>query len=226
MKGVRIALILLALAALVLVGRTAGAHFAEFAAWVKSQGASAPLIFILGYAAAVVALVPGSILTLAAGALFGVGWGTLYVFVAAVLGSSLAFLIARYLARGAVENRLAGNPKLAAIDRAIASEGRRIVFLLRLSPAIPFSVLNYALGLTKVGFADTLAAAIGMLPGTLLYVYSGKLIGDVAALAGGASVPKGPAYWTLLGVGLLATLLVTLLVTRTARRALAQATAT
>lgn len=225
MKPTRIALLLLALAALVLVGRAAGAHFAEFAAWVQSQGASGPLIFILAYAAAVVTLVPGSLLTLAGGALFGVGWGTLYVFAAAVLGSSLAFLIARYLARDAVERRLAGNPKLAAIDRAIASEGRRIVFLLRLSPAIPFSVLNYALGLTRVRFADTLAAAIGMLPGTLLYVYSGKLIGDVAALAGGASVPRGPAYWTLIGVGLLATLLVTVLVTRTARRALAEATA-
>jgi uncharacterized membrane protein YdjX (TVP38/TMEM64 family) len=224
-KPARIALLVLALAALVLLGRTAGAHFAEFAAWVKAQGGSAPLIFIFVYAAAVVAFVPGSLLTLAGGALFGVGWGTLYVFVAAVLGSSLAFLIARYLARGAVEKRLAGNPKLAAIDRAIAGDGRRIVFLLRLSPAIPFSVLNYALGLTRVRFADTLAAAIGMLPGTLLYVYSGKLIGDVAALAGGASVPKGPAYWTLVGVGLLATLLVTLLVTRTARRALAEATA-
>jgi uncharacterized membrane protein YdjX (TVP38/TMEM64 family) len=76
-----------------------------------------------------------------------------------------------------------------------------------------------------VRFSDTLAAAIGMLPGTLLYVYSGKLIGDVAALAGGASVPKGPAYWTLIAIGLLATLLVTVLITRTARRALAQATA-
>jgi uncharacterized membrane protein YdjX (TVP38/TMEM64 family) len=224
-KLARIALLVLALAALVLLGHTAGAHFASFAAWVQAQGALAPLVFVLGYAAAVVAFVPGSLLTLAGGALFGVGRGTLYVFIAAVLGSSLAFLIARYLARGAVESRLAGNPKLAAIDRAIAGDGRRIVFLLRLSPAIPFSVLNYALGLTKVRFTDTLAAAIGMLPGTLLYVYSGKLIGDIAALAGGASVPKGPAYWTLVGVGLLATLLVTLLVTRTARRALAEATA-
>lgn len=226
MRAARIALVVLGLVALVLVGRTAGAHFAEFAAWVEAQGALAPLIFVLGYAAAVVAFVPGSILTLAGGALFGVGWGTLYVFVAATLGSSLAFLIARYVARGMVERRLAGTPRLAAIDRAVAAEGRKIVLLLRLSPAIPFSVLNYALGLTRVRFADYLAGAIGMLPGTLLYVWSGKLIGDVAALAGGASAPKGPAYWTLIAVGLIATLLVTWLITRTARRALAQATAT
>jgi uncharacterized membrane protein YdjX (TVP38/TMEM64 family) len=225
-RAARIALVVLGLVALVLVGRTAGAHFAEFAAWVEAQGALAPLIFVLGYAAAVVAFVPGSILTLAGGALFGVGWGTLYVFVAATLGSSFAFLIARYVARGMVEQRLAGTPRLAAIDRAVAAEGRKIVLLLRLSPAIPFSVLNYVLGLTRVRFADYLAGAIGMLPGTLLYVWSGKLIGDVAALAGGASAPKGPAYWTLIAVGLIATLLVTWLITRTARRALAQATAT
>lgn len=225
MRAARIALVVLALVALVLVGRTAGAHFAEFAAWVEAQGALAPLVFVLGYSAAVVAFVPGSILTLAGGALFGVAWGTLYVFVAATLGSSLAFLIARYVARGMVERRLAGTPRLAAIDRAVAAEGRKIVLLLRLSPAIPFSVLNYALGLTRVHFADYLAGAIGMLPGTLLYVWSGKLIGDVAALAGGASAPKGPAYWTLIAVGLIATLLVTWLITRTARRALAQATA-
>lgn len=225
MRAARIALVVLALVALVLLGRSAGAHFAEFAAWVEAQGALAPLIFVLAYTAAVVAFVPGSILTLAGGALFGVAWGTLYVFVAATLGSSLAFLIARYVARGAVERRLAGTPRLAAIDRAVAAEGRKIVLLLRLSPAIPFSVLNYALGLTRVRFADYLAGAIGMLPGTLLYVWSGKLIGDVAALAGGASAPKGPAYWTLIAVGLIATLLVTWLITRTARRALAQATA-
>jgi len=225
MKLARLALALLALVALVLVGRSAGAHFAAFAGWVEAQGALGPALFIAGYAAAVVAFVPGSILTLAAGALFGVGWGTLYVLLAATLGSAAAFLVARYVARGWVEERLAGDPKLAAIDRAIGAEGRKIVLLLRLSPAFPFNVLNYALGLTRVRFADYLIASVGMLPGTLLYVYSGKLAGDVAALAGGAAAPRGPGYWALLGVGLVATLLVTLLVTRTARRALDQATA-
>ena len=225
MKLARLALALLALVALVLAGRSAGAHFAAFAAWVQQQGALGPAVFIAGYAAAVVAFVPGSLLTLAAGAIFGLGWGTLYVMVAATLGASLAFLVARYVARGAVEQRLAGNPKLAAIDRAIGAEGRKIVLLLRLSPAFPFNVLNYALGLTRVRFSDYLIASVGMLPGTLLYVYSGKLAGDVASLAGGAAPARGPGYWALLAVGLLATLLVTLLVTRTARRALDQATA-
>jgi len=224
-KPVKIALVVLAVVALVVAGRAAGAHFAAFAAWVQGLGPAGPLVFIAAYAAAVVAFVPGSILTLAAGAIFGLVPGTLYVLVAATLGSALAFLISRYVARSVVEKRLAGDPKLVAIDRAIGAEGRKIVLLLRLSPAFPFSVLNYALGLTRVRFTDYLLASIGMLPGTLLYVYSGKLAGDVAALASGATVAKGAGYYTLLGVGLVATLAVTLYVTRIARRALSQATA-
>ena len=132
MKIARLVLAVLALAALVFFGRSASGHFAAFSAWVQEQGALGPAIFIAGYAAAVVAFVPGSLLTLAAGAIFGLGWGTLYVLVAATLGASLAFLLARYVARGMVAERLAGNPKLAAIDRAIGAEGRRIVLLLRL----------------------------------------------------------------------------------------------
>jgi uncharacterized membrane protein YdjX (TVP38/TMEM64 family) len=222
MKPLKIALAVLAVVALACVGRAAAAHFASFAAWVQGLGPAGPLVFIVAYAAAVVAFVPGSLLTLAAGAIFGLVAGTLYVLVAATLGSTLAFLVSRYVARGLVERRLAGNPKLAAIDRAIGAEGRKIVLLLRLSPAFPFSVLNYALGLTRVRLADYVLASVGMLPGTLLYVYSGKLAGDVAALASGAAVAKGAGYYTFLGVGLVATLAVTLVVTRIA---LAQATA-
>jgi uncharacterized membrane protein YdjX (TVP38/TMEM64 family) len=181
-------------------------------------------VFIAGYVVAVVAFVPASLLTLAGGAIFGVAAGTAYVFVAAVIGSSLAFLIARYVARAAIERRLAGNDKFAAIDQAVGRSGRFIVFLLRLSPAFPFNLLNYGLGLTSVRFTDYLAASIGMLPGTLLYVYSGKTVGDVAALAGGATPERGGSYFALLGAGLLATAAVTVLVTRIARRALAEAT--
>ncbi len=225
MKPAKLVLAALALVVLVVVGRAAGEHFAAFAAWVQELGPAGPLVFIAAYAAAVVAFVPGSILTLAAGAIFGLVPGTLYVLVAATLGSTLAFLVSRYVARGFVEKKLAGDARLAAIDRAIGAEGRKIVLLLRLSPAFPFSVLNYALGLTRVRFLDYVLASVGMLPGTLLYVYSGKIAGDVATLAGGAAVAKGAGYYALWGVGLLATLAVTLVVTRIARRALAQATA-
>ena len=206
------------------LGREAGAWLPRFAAWVDRLGVWGPVVFIAGYVVAVIAFAPGSLLTLAAGAIFGLAHGAVYVFVAATLGASLAFLIARHLARGAIERRLAGNARFAAIDRAVEAEGRRIVFLLRLSPAFPFNLLNYALGLTGVRFVDYLLASVGMIPGTLLYVYYGKLVGDVAALAGGEPVEKGPAYYVVLGLGLLATVGVTALVTRTARRALREAT--
>jgi uncharacterized membrane protein YdjX (TVP38/TMEM64 family) len=220
----RIALGAAALAGLIALGRVAGGELQSFASWVDGLGAWGPAVFIAGYALAVVAFVPASLLTLAAGAVFGIAAGTAYAFVAAVIGSSLAFLVSRYFARAAIERRLAGNRKFAAIDRAVGASGRRIVFLLRLSPAFPFNLLNYALGLTSVRFPDYLAAAVGMLPGTLLYVYSGKAVGDVAALAGGAAPERGVAGYVVLGVGLFATAIVTVLITRIARRALDEAT--
>jgi uncharacterized membrane protein YdjX (TVP38/TMEM64 family) len=203
-SAAKLLLVAVAIAAIVVVGRRAGAEIPRFAQWVDGLGALGPVVFIAGYAVAVVAFVPASLLTLAAGAIFGLSAGVLYVFCAATLGSTLAFLVSRYVARGAVERRLAGNARFAAIDRAVAAEGRKIVFLLRLSPAFPFTLLNYALGLTRVRFADYLLASFGMLPGTFLFVYYGKLAGDVAALAGGAGVEKGPAYYALLVVGLAA----------------------
>lgn len=216
----KLAIGLAAVVALLALARQGGAYVPRFAAWVDGLGVWGPVVFVVGYAAAVVAFVPGSLLTLAAGAIFGLAGGVVYVFIAAVLGSSAAFLVSRYLARAAIENRIAGNARFAAIDRAVGAQGRRIVFLLRLSPLFPFTLLNYALGLTRVRFLDYLAASVGMLPGTLLYVYYGKLAGDVAALAGGAAVAKGPGYYAVLAVGLIATIAVTAVVTRTARKAL------
>ena len=209
---------------LVVLGRTAGAALPRFASWVQGLGVWGPLVFILGYAAATVALAPGLVLTLAAGAIFGLARGTLYVLVAATLGAAAAFLVARHAARSAVERRLAGSPRFAALDRALAAEGRKIVFLLRLSPLFPFNLLNYALGVTQVRFGDYVLASLGMIPGTLLYVYYGKLAGDVATLAAGAAVERGAGYWVVLVLGLVATVAATAVVTRSARRALQAAT--
>ncbi len=217
---VRIAVVIVAVGALIVLGREAGAYLPRFTAWVDSLGLWGPLAFIVVYAAAVVAFVPGSVLTLAAGAIFGLLEGTIYVLLAATLGASAAFLIARHLARSAIQRRLERNPRFSAIDRAVGVEGRKIVFLLRLSPAFPFNLLNYALGLTQIRFVDYFVACLGMLPGTLLYVYYGKLAGDVAALAGGAPVERGVGYYVVLVLGLAATVAVTMMVTRTARRAL------
>lgn len=220
----RTALIVVAVVAMAAVGRWAGAFVPQLRAWVDGLGPWGPLGFIVAYAGAAVALVPASLLTLAAGALFGVIAGTVYVFIAAVLGSAVAFLIARYLARSAVERRIRGDARFAAVDRAIANEGRKIVLLLRLSPVFPFNLLNYALGLTRIGFVDYLVASIGMLPATLMYVYIGSLGVDVAAAAGGDTSGRSTAEWLLLAVGLAATVAVTIRITRIARKALAEAT--
>ncbi|MBJ20566.1 MAG: TVP38/TMEM64 family protein [bacterium] len=221
---VRIALGVVALAGIIYLGRSGGAYVPRFAEWVGGLGALGPIAFIVGYAVAVVAFIPGSFLTLASGAIFGVAEGTVYVFVAAVLGSALAFLIARHGARASIERRIEGDIRFVAIDQAVGLEGRKIVFLLRLSPVFPFNLLNYALGLTQVRLADYLIASIGMLPGTLLYVYTGKLAGDVAAIAGGAETTRGLVEWSILSVGFVATLGVTFYVTRLAKRALDAAT--
>lgn len=210
------------LAGLILAGRQAGAYVPRFAQRVEAMGAWGPIAFILGYAVATVAFIPGSLLTLTAGAVFGLARGTAYTLIGATLGASAAFLVARYVARGAIERKIAGHPKFAAIDRAVGREGFKIVALLRLSPVFPFNLLNYALGLTRVGFWPYCAASIAMLPGSLLYVYYGKAAGSLAALAGGVKTEKGPGAWIVLGLGLVATVVVTTFVTRLAGKALRQ----
>lgn len=219
-----LAIAVLALVALVLLGRQGAAGLPGFIAWVRGLGALGPAAFIVGYLVATVAFIPGSLLTLAAGAIFGIALGTVTVFVGAVLGSTAAFLLARTVARRAVERRIAGDPRFTAIDEAVARDGRKIVFLLRLSPVFPFNLLNYALGLTRVRVRDYLLASLGMLPGTLLYVYTGTVAGEVVVAAGGAAPPKGVGYYAVLLLGLSATLAVTVLITRTARRALTAVT--
>jgi uncharacterized membrane protein YdjX (TVP38/TMEM64 family) len=219
----RLLLLLVGVAVLAIAGRSAIESIPRFTDWVSGNGAAGALLFVLGYIAASVAFVPGSLLTMAAGAIFGLAKGTALVFVAATLGASAAFLASRYLARPLVERLLVGNERFAAIDRAVGQEGRKIVFLLRLSPLFPFNLLNYALGLTKVRFRDYVLASAGILPATLLYVYYGKVLGDVARVASGTPIPRGPEYYVLLGIGLAATIVATGLVTRTARRALRDA---
>lgn len=208
--------------------RIAGPQLKEavvhFTQWVEGLGLWAPVAFIVGYAVFTVGLIPGSILTMAGGALFGLFYGTVYVTVGAVIGATGAFLISRHLARGRFEKSIEGNQKFAAIDKAIAAQGGKIVLLLRLSPAFPFTYLNYVLGLTKVPVSQYVLASVGMIPGTFLWVYYGKAIGDVAAIAAGTGPEKGAEQWIFYAVGLVATLLVTTYVTKIARRALAEAT--
>ena len=218
----KLAVALVALVALLWVGRQLGFHVPRFALWVDSLGVWGPLVFVAGYSIATVAFIPGSLLTLAAGAIFGLAKGTLFTFFGASFGAAGAFLVARYVARGWVEGKIESNPRFHSIDQAVGGQGLKIVTLLRLSPVFPFNLLNYALGLTQVRFRDYLIACLGMLPGTFLYVYYGKALGSLAALAGGAEVQRDSGYWVVLALGLVATLAVTIVVTRIARRALQQ----
>jgi uncharacterized membrane protein YdjX (TVP38/TMEM64 family) len=191
---------------------------------MRGAGLAGALLYVGAYVAACVLFLPGSILTLAAGFAYGPVQGTLLVMVASMLGATLAFVLGRTVLRGRIERRLAAHPRFAAVDRAVAAQGFKVVLLLRLSPLFPFNVLNYALGLTRVPLRTyALASLIGMFPGTLLYVYLGSLVTSAAQLASGQRPQGGGPYATLLfWGGLVATVLATLLITRTARRALAQ----
>lgn len=182
--------------------------------WVQQQGIWAPILFILVYAGAAVAFIPGSILTLSAGAIFGVVKGAALVSVASTTAAAISFLLGRFALRGWIERKLAHKPAFKAIDEAVAREGWKMVLLLRLSPVFPFSLLNYGLGLTRIGFWPALLASwIGMMPGTILYVY----LGSIAKVAAGETTTARKALYA---VGLLATLAVTVWITRIAKRAL------
>ena len=221
---VRVVLAAVFLIGLIALGRQLSGQLPRLTAAVDALGVWGPVAFIAVYAVACVAFVPASLLTLGAGALFGLVKGTIFVLIGATLGATAAFLIARYVARDWIAARLQRDARFTAIDRAIAEQGRKVVFLLRLSPVIPFNVLNYALGLTKVRMIDFVIASVGMIPGTLLYVYTGKLAGEVVGAAGTAATPRGAGFWAVLGLGLAATAAVTVLITRVAKRALATAT--
>jgi uncharacterized membrane protein YdjX (TVP38/TMEM64 family) len=191
---------------------------------VRSLGAIGSIAFIGIYILATVLFLPGSILTLGGGALFGVILGSVYVFIGALIGSTLAFLIGRYLARNWIAQKIAENPKFKAVDEAIAREGFKIVLLTRLSPIFPFNLLNYALGITQVSLKDYLLGAIGMIPGTITYVYIGSLAGNLATLGGNqpANPQSQTAQWVIRVIGFIATIAVTVYVTRIARNALDQ----
>lgn len=177
-------------------------------------------LFAAAYALAAVLFVPGSALTVGAGAIYGLGWGFVAVSAGSTLGAAGAFLVARYLARDRVERWARDNPRFAAIDEAVGREGWKIVLLTRLSPVFPFTLLNYLYGLTRVPFAAyVLASWIGMMPGTVLYVYLG-FAGRAVAQAAAGRAERSSAEYASWAIGLLATIAVTVYVTRLARRAL------
>ncbi len=199
-------------------------YLLELVTWIRGAGWVGTLGFALAYVVATVLFLPGSVLTLGAGFAYGLGIGTVVVAIAANVGALLAFLLGRTVARDWVAARIAANARFAAVDRAVGREGLKIVLLTRLSPVFPFSLLNYAFGVTRVSVRDyVLGSLVGMLPGTIMYVYLGSLITSVSELAAGRS-SGGAAQQVFYFVGLAATVAGTLYVTRVARRALAEST--
>lgn len=222
MRWLLVLLVLAAAGALLLIAEREFLH--PLAVWFSELGPAAPAAFMATYVLLTVALVPNSFLTIASGALFGLFWGTVYSFIASVVGAGAAFLCSRHLVRDRIARRVVADPRFERIDRAICRDGLRVMLLIRLSPVFPFSLLNYALGLSRVRFSHYMLGSISMLPGTALYVYPGMVAGQVIALGAGRAQPRGSGYWVLMGTGLVVTALAVVLLTRIARRALREET--
>ena len=172
--------------------------FQQFLTWIQSNLVAGVFSFMGVYFVATVCFVPGSILTLGSGFVFGsavgVGYGVLLasvaVFVGATLGSIAAFLLGRYLLRDCVRHRLVKKyPIVEAVDEALQNNGFKIFFLLRLSPIVPFNAINYIAGVTGVGLRDYIFALIGILPGTVLYCFIGASAGGLMEAEQGVSKP-------------------------------------
>lgn len=186
---------------------------------IGSMGPWAPVLFVVAYVISSIFLAPVFLLTIAAGAIFGLWRGTLLVFVTKVLSSSVVFGLASPLSRSRLVRWADRDPRVAAVRRAVADDGVWVMFLLRLSPVVPFVLLNYALALSGVRYRSFVIAMTGTLPAIIMYVYYGKIIGDVAKIAAGVSPPRGAGYYVLLVTGLIATILATTSITRASKRA-------
>ena len=190
----------------------------SFQGWVIGLGPLGWVLYALVYAVCCVLFVPASILTLGAGALYGLGTGTAVVLAGATLGATLSFLLAKSVLRKKIERMTAGNAKFQALDRAIGKEGAKIVFLVRLAPVFPFTYINYAFGLTGVKTLPYVVASFfGMIPGTFAYVYLGS------AAAGAASGEADTTKKIVQIAGAVVALVVTIFVARVATKAIRSA---
>lgn len=224
-RWIRALLILAAILGLVLAARQwlDRDALAGLLSRVQSLGNLGAAILSAFYVLACVLFLPGSILTLAAGFLFGLVKGYVAVAVGSVLGASAAFWIGRTVGRDWVRRKVEGNAKFAALDRAVAQNGFKIVLLTRLSPAFPFNLLNFAYGVTGVGFRDYFwASLVGMAPGSVMYVYLGSAMKNLAEVFAG-SAASSTIQNIIYGIGLVATIAVTVVVTKIAQRALNEA---
>ena len=202
----------------VTAGKLLAPYLPEFTAWVETLGVWGPIAFVTVYVLGVICLMPVFLLTIASGAIFGVVRAGLFVMTGSLLGAFCSFLIARYLIRDLVARRIATNPKLSAIDKAVGENGRRLVFFLRLSPVVPFVLSNYALGATRVKLADFMIGTLGLAPIAISYAAFGQAAGATNAATGESALS-----WPVLGAGIVATVALAWLITRIAQKAIADA---
>lgn len=206
-------LLIAAVLAIIIVAHLLGVkeRLGSLREWIASLGAWGPLAFVLIYIAAVVTALPGAVLTLAAGAMFGVVYGVMLVSIASTAGASLAFLISRYIAREAVARWLGHSEKFRELDRLSRERGAVIVALTRLVPLFPFNLLNYGFGLTAVPFRTYVFWSwLCMLPGTVLYVAGADAIAS--------ALRTGRLPWGVLAALALAVVALAILVPRARRR--------
>lgn len=188
--------------------------------WAQRHPVMGPTTYVVCIVGATILFVPGSGSMMIAGFLFGLLPGIAYAAIAITLGAQLAFLVGRKGARHWVEQKVAGNPRLVAIEKGLQEEAFLIVVLTRLSLVIPFNLLNYAYGITSVRSRTHLVAtAVGMLPAVALYVYLGTLARDLGQILSGQAAPTELGYW-LAGAGVLAIIILTWAIHRAASRAL------
>lgn len=211
---------LVGIAAAALTGPPIRQYLMTFLEWVQRFGPAGAVVFGLAFVVAAPLFVPSAIFSLGAGFLFGLPLGALVMSISSTAGAAVAFLLARSLGRDWVRARLLRRPRAAALGRAVETNGFKIVLLTRLSPLLPYNVLNYAYGVTGVRFRTfVLASWMGMLPGTLMYVYLGTAFKTIAALLADDIEPS-PGRQILFAMGLAATIGATWVATRTAAREL------
>lgn len=197
-----------------------GEYLEAFITWANENPLISSVAYMVIYIAACVFFLPGSIITLAAGFIFGLVHGTILVSISSTIGATIAFIVGRTVAKDWVGGMISKQPKFKALDLAIEKKGFLVVFLTRLSPIFPFNFLNYAYGLTSVSLGKYfLASWIGMIPGTILFVYLGSISKNVSDIIQG-NINSGVTGQVLLVVGLIATVIVTVVVTKIAKKML------
>ncbi|NET70329.1 MAG: TVP38/TMEM64 family protein [Sphaerospermopsis sp. SIO1G2] len=197
----------------------------EALVWVETIGIWGPIVFIFIYNIATLLFIPGSLLTMKGGCLFGIFWGFIYVLIAAMIGAILAFIIGRYCSQDWICKKLEKHPRFKAIDQAVSQEGWKIVLLTRLSPLFPFNLLNYAFGVTNISLKDYILGSLGIIPGTMMYVYIGNLTTNLALISTdiqSTNLEVKVFQYFLQAIGLMATIYGTFYITKIAHKSLKQ----